>query len=74
MPGLTLDSLRAISTQANRELANAQRKLEHAQQYHWSAMQNANTARQACEEAQDAAATRQARAHFMDSDGLLEEA
>ena len=27
MPGLTLESLRAISTQANRELANAQRKL-----------------------------------------------
>lgn len=74
MPGLTLESLRAISTQANRELANAQRKLEHAQQYHRSAMQKANVARQAYEQAQDVTATRQARAHFMDSDGLLEAA
>lgn len=74
MPGLTLESLRAISTQANRELANAQRKLEHAQQYHRSAMQKAKVARQAYEEAQDATATRQARAHFMDTDGLLEAA
>lgn len=74
MPGLTLESLRAISTQANRELTNAQRKLEHAQQYHRSAMQKANGARQAYEQAQDATATRQARAHFMDTDGLLEAA
>jgi uncharacterized protein YfiM (DUF2279 family) len=74
MPGLTLESLRAISTQANRELANAQHKLEHAQQYHRSAMQKANVARQAYEEAQEISAARQARAHFMDSDGLLEAA
>jgi len=74
MPGLTLDSLQAIATQANRELANAQRKLEHAQQYHRSAMQKANAARRAYEEAQDVTAARQARAHFMDSDGLLEAA
>lgn len=72
MTGLTIESLRAISIQANRELANAQRKLEHAQQYHRSAMQKANTARQAYEEAQDIAVSRLARAHFMDSDGLLE--
>lgn len=71
MTGLTIESLRAASTQANRELANAKRKLEHAQQYHRNAMQKANTARQAYEEAQDVADTRQARAHFMDTDGLL---
>lgn len=74
MPGLTIESIRAISTQANHELANAQRKLEHAQQYHRSAMQKANAARQTYDEAQDAVASRQARAHFMDSDGLLEAA
>ena len=74
MPGLTLESLRAISTQANRELTNAQRKLDHAQQYHRSAMHKANAARQAYEEAQDTVVARQARAHFMDSDGLLEAA
>lgn len=67
MPGLTLESLRAISTQANRELANAQ-------QYHRSAMQKASATRQAYEEAQEVVASRQARAYFADSDGLLEAA
>lgn len=74
MPGLTLDSLRAISAQANRELANAQRKLEHAQQYHRSTMQKAGAMQRAYEEARDVAEARRAKAHFMDSDGPLEAA
>jgi hypothetical protein len=70
MLGLTLESLRAISTQANLDLADAQRNLEHAQQQHRSAMQKAVEARQAYDEAQDAAVAGQARARFMDADDV----